>query len=95
MSEGLGAMPGEVGMIRGNFELFEGRLDEAVTWYRRARQAARDDPSQRLMASSTELLALAYAGDPTAADAAAALLAEVGEARVEAALRTLNWVEDD
>jgi predicted ATPase/DNA-binding SARP family transcriptional activator len=82
VSEGVGGtMPSEVGLIRGNYELFEGRLGDAVTWYRRARRAARDDPPQRLMATSTELLALAYAGDPTAADAAAAVLAEVGEAQ--------------
>ena len=40
-----------------------------------------DDLAQRLMAASTELLALAYAGDPTAADAAGDVLAEVGEAQ--------------
>jgi len=81
-SEGRGGnMPGEVGMICGNYALFEGRLDDAVMWYQRARRAARDDPPQRLMASSTELLARAYGGDPTAVDAAAAVLAEVGEAQ--------------
>ena len=39
-------------------------------WYRRAADAAADDPAQRLLAASTEVLALAYAGDPTADDAA-------------------------
>ena len=48
-----------------------GRLDDAAAWYRRAARRRRRRPGQRLLAASTELLALAYAGDPTAADAAA------------------------
>ena len=70
-----------VGMINGNFALFEGRLDDAANWYRRARDAAGvGDPPRRLFAESTELLALAYAGDRAAVGQAAALLAEVGAA---------------
>jgi predicted ATPase/DNA-binding SARP family transcriptional activator len=76
-----GDIPSPVGSICASHELFQGRLDEAARWYRRARDAAVDDLAQRLMASSTEVLALAYAGDPTAADAAATVLAEVGEAQ--------------
>ena len=76
-----GDVPAEVATICGSYELFQGRLDEATTWYRRAGEAAGSDPAQRLLASSTGVLALAYAGDPTAVDAAAEVLAEVGEVR--------------
>lgn len=75
-----GDVPAEVATICGSYALFEGRLDEAAGWYRRAADAAVEDPAQRLMAASTEVLALAYAGDRTAVDVAARLLAEVGEA---------------
>jgi predicted ATPase/DNA-binding SARP family transcriptional activator len=74
-------VPGEVCMMRGNIALFAGHLDEAVTWYRRAGDVTRADPAQHLIAAGTEVLALGYAGDPTAGDAAAAVLAEVGESR--------------
>lgn len=72
-------MPPEVATLCGNYELFEGRLDEAVRWYRRAADAAAADPAQRLIAASTEVLALAYAGDPTAVDLADGLRAELGD----------------
>ena len=72
--------PPEVCMLSGNSALFQGRLDEATTWYERGRVVAVDDPAQRLMAASTRLLPLAYSGDPTAAEQAADVLAEVGEA---------------
>ena len=63
-----GDPPAEVAAISGNDALFEGRLDEAVEWYRRAVESRpADDLAQRLFMASTELLALAYAGDPTAA----------------------------
>ena len=42
------------------------------------RRRRRGDPQRRLFAESTELLALAYGGDPTAAEQAATLLAELG-----------------
>jgi hypothetical protein len=64
--------------IRGNFELFEGRLDEAAEWYRRAVAAATDDPGQRLVSAGALLLALGYAVDPAAEALADELLAEVG-----------------
>ena len=65
-----GDVPPVVGMINGNFALFEGRLDDAANWYRRARDAAGvGDPPRRLFAESTELLALAYAGDRAAVGA--------------------------
>ena len=76
-----GDVPAEVATICGSYELFQGRLDEATAWYRRAGEAAGSDRAQRLLASSTGVLALAYAGDPTAVDAAAEVLAEVGEGR--------------
>jgi tetratricopeptide (TPR) repeat protein len=64
----------------GNSALFEGRLDDSITWYQRAVELAADDPGQHLLARSTKLLALAYAGDIDAADAAAQVIAEVGDA---------------
>lgn len=67
--------------VRGSYELFEGHLDEAAAWYRRAAAAAANDPAQRLMARATELLPLGYAGDPAAVEQAEALLAEVADAR--------------
>jgi predicted ATPase/DNA-binding SARP family transcriptional activator len=72
----------EAATIRGNYELFEGRLGDALDWYRRAIAAAdvAGDVAQRLVASATELLALAYAGEPATAERAEALLAEVGDA---------------
>jgi tetratricopeptide (TPR) repeat protein len=76
-----GTVPMMVAMTCGNCELFQGRLAEAVSWYRRAREAARGDRGQHLMAAGTEVLALAYAGDPCAVGAATDLLAESGEAR--------------
>ncbi|MGD9701164.1 MAG: BTAD domain-containing putative transcriptional regulator [Acidimicrobiia bacterium] len=74
-----GAVPLVVCSICGNYELFQGRLDEAASWYRRARDAAGDDRVRRLFATSTEVLALAYAGAPTAVDIAADVLAEIRE----------------
>ena len=75
-----GGVPPQVAMIRGNYELFQGHLDNAAAWYRRARDAAADDAPQRLFAASTELLALGYAGDPAALELSARLLSEVGDA---------------
>ncbi len=82
LSQHAGAdVPPAVSMINGNFALFEGRLDDAADWYRRARDAAgAGDPPRRLFAESTELLALAYAGDRAAVVQAATLLAELGAA---------------
>jgi tetratricopeptide (TPR) repeat protein len=75
-----GVCPPEVSAFRGNAELFEGRLEEAAAWYRRSAidAATVGDVSRRLMAEATELLALGYAGDTSAADRAAALIDEVG-----------------
>jgi predicted ATPase/DNA-binding SARP family transcriptional activator len=76
-----GELPAEVATTNGNHALFEGRLDDATSWYRRAVDASVDDPAQGLVAKGTALLPLAYAGDPSALDAASALLADVGDAR--------------
>jgi predicted ATPase/DNA-binding SARP family transcriptional activator len=73
-----GAMPPEVLTINGNQALFEGRLAEAVGWYRRAADASADDPAQHQLVSATELLALGYAGDEGAPARAAALLDAFG-----------------
>ena len=74
-----GDVPSLVAMVRGNYELFQGNLDKAAAWYRRAADAAAD-ASQRLFAESTEVLALTYAGDAAALELSARLLAEVGAA---------------
>ena len=64
LGERAGYVPAFVAMVRGNFALFDGQLDEAVDWYRRAAAAVADDTSVPLMPRATELLALAYAGRP-------------------------------
>lgn len=69
----------EVLTVNGSYALFEGRLDDAAAWYRRAVEAAEDDPQQLSFARSTELLALGYAGDPSADARAEALLADTGD----------------
>jgi tetratricopeptide (TPR) repeat protein len=69
----------EVAVVRGNVDLFAGRLREAVRWYRRALEAAGDDAVRRVFSQATELLALGYSDDPSAATVADALLAEVGD----------------
>jgi hypothetical protein len=74
-------VPAEVAMVCGNVALFQGRLDEATGWYRWARDAATSaaDAAQRLVAASTEILALAYGGEPTAGDKGGEVLSEVGD----------------
>jgi predicted ATPase/DNA-binding SARP family transcriptional activator len=73
-------VPYQVAMICANDQLFLGRLDEADRWYRRAAGAAFDFPVLRQIPAATQLLALAYAGDPAAAEIAADLLAQIGDA---------------
>lgn len=70
-------VPAEVATIRGNVELFAGRLDEAVEWYRRGAAAAGGE-AERTFVRATELLARTYGNDPTAAALAEEVLAEVG-----------------
>jgi tetratricopeptide (TPR) repeat protein len=78
LAESAGAgIPPDVLAAWASFELFEGRLDEAAAWYRRSVEASTADPGQRLLSAASEVLALAYAGRPEAADRADALLAEV------------------
>jgi predicted ATPase/DNA-binding SARP family transcriptional activator len=76
-----GELTPQVATSLGSYHLFMGNLDEAAAWYRRGRDAAGDDPAQRVWSGCTEVLALAYAGDPSAAEVAADLLADVGESR--------------
>ena len=64
---------------RGSNELFLGHLEEAAAWYRQAVATSDDDPLTGLMAAASEVLALGYAGDPSAAAKADALLARVGD----------------
>ena len=76
-----GTVHPRVATVVGNLAMFDGRLDEAIVWYRRGREAAAADPVQHLFTASTELLALGYAGDPTALERAADVLADIGDAR--------------
>jgi len=75
-----GDIPADVATTLGSYELFEGRLDEAVRWYRLGLRAAGSATVRRLFTASTEVLALAYAGDPAARSVADELLDEVGTA---------------
>jgi tetratricopeptide (TPR) repeat protein len=74
-----GPIPAAVARTVANTALFEGNLQEAVGWYRSSLDAAAGDRAQWLMAASTQLLARAYAGDPGVVEAAAELLAAVGD----------------
>jgi predicted ATPase/DNA-binding SARP family transcriptional activator len=64
--------------IRGNFELFEGRLRAAAEWYRLGAEAA-TNPTQRWIAIGAELLALGYSGEPHVGALADAAIREVGD----------------
>jgi predicted ATPase/DNA-binding SARP family transcriptional activator len=99
LATGRGPLPVVVTDAAANQALFEGRLDEAVRWYRRSMEAAVDDPVEYAISACCEVLALAYAGDETAEARARDLLRDVGEdetpgaayasyAAGEAALRT-------
>jgi predicted ATPase/DNA-binding SARP family transcriptional activator len=74
-----GGLTQEVATMRGNFDLFEGRLDEAVGWYDVAIEVATVS-TQRLIAAGARLLALGYAHDERAPAFADELLAETGDA---------------
>ena len=75
----------------GDQALFEGRLDDAVdAGYRRRATVAGADREPSLIARGTAVLALAYAGDPTAAEAAARCSRE--RRRRRDALRRLRLV---
>ncbi|HEU4840692.1 MAG TPA: hypothetical protein VFT09_04590, partial [Ilumatobacteraceae bacterium] len=73
-----GPVPPRVAVLRGNIDLFGGRLDTAVTWYQRGIDAAGDDACARMLAAATELLARGYAGDPTVDALADRLLTAYG-----------------
>ncbi|HUF97489.1 MAG TPA: hypothetical protein VMM60_05115, partial [Ilumatobacter sp.] len=72
--------PPEVSVFKGNTELFEGRLHEAASWYRRSAADARDAGHRGhcLMAEATELLALGYAADASVSNRADELLGVAG-----------------
>ncbi len=74
-------VPARVCSIMGNHALFEGRLDDAAHWYRRASETAerRGDRAQWRFMAPTEVLALGYAGDPRAVEVADELLARCGD----------------
>lgn len=74
--------------VRGNVDLFAGRLDAAAGWYRRAVEAS-TNPTQRWFAIGAELLALGYAGDPGTGGFADAVLDEVGD--VQSAPAAYLW----
>ncbi len=84
-----GGLSQVVATIRGNHDLFEGRLDAAASWYRRGVVAAGDDSARRLIAAGAELLALGYAEAPGASALADSLLAEIGE--VETPIAAYVW----
>jgi predicted ATPase/DNA-binding SARP family transcriptional activator len=87
LGERAGRLPSVVAMMCGNHALFDGRLGDAVEWYRRGVDiaTAEGDAMQRQFAAATQLLPLAYAGDPSAAERASALLDEVDDAETPAA----------
>jgi predicted ATPase len=64
--------------MRGNVDLFEGRLDDAARWYERAVEVS-EDAAQRLIARGAELLALGYAADPRVVALADAAIRAVGD----------------
>lgn len=63
--------------MRGNLDLFAGRLDEAARWYELAMAVSGENDAQRLIAGGALLLALGYAESPRAVPIAAELLARV------------------
>lgn len=77
-----------VATMRGNLDLFAGRLDDAAAWYRRAVELSTNG-AQRLVAGGALLLALGYAGDPEAATTAVASLDEIAD--VETAPAAYLW----
>ena len=82
-------LPPKVPTICGTVALIDGRLDDAIQWYRRAVEAAVDSPPHRMFAAATELLPLGYAGDPTAAERAEQLLHDIGD--IETAQSAYVW----
>ncbi len=74
-----GELPHVVAQSLGDHALFDGRLDEAQRWYEQARDSAVEDPAASLLAQGTIVLARTYAGDPTAVETAATLLATVAD----------------
>jgi predicted ATPase/DNA-binding SARP family transcriptional activator len=76
---GTGDLPVRLATACGSYALFEGRLADAAAWYRRGLDAVADPPARQFTAA-TLLLALGYAGDPSAGEVAEALLADVGDA---------------
>jgi predicted ATPase len=84
-----GLPPSKAVAICGTVALISGRLDDAIRWYRRAVEAAGADTNQRLFSAASELLPLGYAGDPTAAERAERLLAEVSD--IETAQVAYVW----
>ncbi len=82
LGERAAGVPSAVAMMCGNHALFDGRLGDAVEWYGRGVEiaTAEGDLVRRQFAAATQLLPLVYAGDPSVAERASALLDEVGEA---------------
>src|SRR5690606_11996960 len=62
--------------MRGNTDLFAGRLEDAAGWYERAVEVS-ENAAQRLIAGGALLLALGYADDPQAASIADKMLGEL------------------
>jgi predicted ATPase/DNA-binding SARP family transcriptional activator len=74
--------PTPVLALCGNSALITGRLEEAAQWYQQAMAAAtaEGDVAQQQLVATTEVLGLAYSGDPRARDRADGLLATVADA---------------
>ena len=82
-------LPPKVPTICGTVALINGRLDDAIQWYRRAVEAAVAVRRTGCCAAATELLPLGYAGDPTAAERAEQLLHDIGD--IETARSAYVW----
>ena len=73
-------LPHVVAQSLGDHALFDGRLDEAQRWYEQAhRLGGRRSGLRRSWPRARSSLARTYAGDPTAAETAATLLATVAD----------------
>lgn len=66
--------------MRGNIDLFEGRLTDATWWYQQAIDTVAGNEVELTLNRATQLLSLGYAGDLRAVDLAERLLADLGDA---------------
>jgi predicted ATPase/DNA-binding SARP family transcriptional activator len=70
----------EICTVRGNYELFRGRLAEAAEWHRRGAEAPSSGGDvRRLLSAATAVLDLGYANDPAGVELGERLLATIGD----------------